>query len=265
MIGLTAYQVAAIRILSAGIVLMPVVIKKMKFFPKRTLGKILLSGLLGSFFPAFLFCIAETRIDSSLAGFLNAFTPILTIFIGMLFFHVPLEKNKLPGIFLGFAGMLLLFLATGTQSMKEVWFAILVVVATISYAVNVNMVGKYLKEVGPIDIASFAFVMLIIPSLVLLILTGFFSLSFNDEAVQLSIMASVVLGVLGTAVASITFYILLRRAGVVFSSMVTYGIPFVALFWGILAGETVIAMQIAGLAVILAGVYLTSKPIWLNK
>ena len=261
MVALTAYQVAATRILSAGLVLVPVVVKKLKFIPKNKLGKIFLSGLMGSFFPAFLFCIAETRIDSSLAGFLNALTPILIIFIGMIFFQVPLEKMKLPGVFIGFGGMLLLFLATGTENIKQVWYSILVLIATVSYAVNVNMVAKFLKDVGSINIAAFAFVMLIIPSIVILFVTGFFSLSFEKQEVQVSILASTILGVMGTAVASIIFYILLRRSGAVFSSMVTYGIPFVALFWGILAGESILPMQIAGLAIILAGVYLTSKPI----
>jgi len=259
--ALSAYQVAAIRILSAGLVLLPVVIKNLRAIPINKIVLILVSGLLGSFFPAFLFCIAETHIDSSLAGFLNALTPILTIFIGMLFYQVPLEKKRLPGVLIGFAGMLLIFLATGSRGVKEVWYAALVLIATISYAVNVNMVGRYLKKVGSINIAAFAFVMLIIPSMVVLIFTGFFNLHFGNKLLIYSTLASVVLGVMGTAVASILFYILLRRAGQLFSSMVTYGIPFVGLFWGFLAGETVMALQIVGLGVIFIGVFLTSKPV----
>jgi drug/metabolite transporter (DMT)-like permease len=52
------------------------------------------------------------------------------------------------------------------------------------------------------------------------------------------------------------FYMLLKRAGPLMASMVTYGIPFVAIFWGLVAGEGITPMQTAGLVVILGGVYL---------
>src|SRR5687768_5602399 len=67
--ALTPYQVASIRMVSAGIVLLPVGIKNFRQIPKEKIGWIFLSGMLGNFIPAFLFCIAETRITSSLAGF----------------------------------------------------------------------------------------------------------------------------------------------------------------------------------------------------
>jgi drug/metabolite transporter (DMT)-like permease len=52
---------------------------------------------------------------------------------------------------------------------------------------------------------------------------------------------------------------LLKRAGTLFSTMVTYGIPFVAMGWGLLAGEAIGLLQVAGLAVILSGVYITNR------
>ncbi|HUR09887.1 MAG TPA: DMT family transporter [Flavitalea sp.] len=259
MLALQASQVAAIRILSGGIVLLPVAVTRRRQIPSNKFGVILLSGLLGSFIPAFLFCIAETKIDSSLAGFLNALTPIFTILIGVFFFKSQLQKKKIPGVLLGFAGMLLLFLAGGTTELKHGWYALLVIIATISYASNVNMVGRYLKEITSTNIASFAFAMLIIPSLIVLYVTGFFDFPVNNPHVLYSTAMSAVLGIMGTAVASILFYVLLRRAGPLFSSMVTYGIPFIALFWGLLAGETVLPLQLVGLGIILIGVYLTSK------
>jgi drug/metabolite transporter (DMT)-like permease len=75
----------------------------------------------------------------------------------------------------------------------------------------------------------------------------------------MSVGYSVILGVVGTALASILFYQLIKTAGSVFASMVTYGIPFVALGWGLLDGEIVGWLQILGLAVILGGVYLANS------
>ncbi|HYJ38522.1 MAG TPA: EamA family transporter, partial [Chitinophagaceae bacterium] len=70
---------------------------------------------------------------------------------------------------------------------------------------------------------------------------------------------SAILGITGTAMASILFYALLKKAGPVFSSMVTYGIPFVAIFWGWLAGESITLFQVICLVLILAGVYISRR------
>src|SRR5438552_247317 len=131
--SLTAYQVATIRILSAGLVLVPVAVRQFNKIPRNKLGYILLSGLLGSFFPAFLFCIAETKIDSSLAGFLNALTPIFTIVIGLLFFTQIFQLHKLTGVLMGLAGMLILLLAKDTINWSYLSYASFALVATILY------------------------------------------------------------------------------------------------------------------------------------
>jgi drug/metabolite transporter (DMT)-like permease len=127
------------------------------------------------------------------------------------------------------------------------------------YGINVNLVNRYLRETGPVDIATVAFSMLIIPSLMILYLTGYFSMPEKNWSWDGPTSASAMLGILGTAAASVIFYKLLKRAGPVFSSMVTYGIPFVAIFWGVMAGETINALQIGCLSVILGGVYLANK------
>ena len=255
---LTDLQVASVRVLSAGLVLLPVAIKKIRVIRKADLGLIFLSGLLGSFLPAYLFCISETRIDSSLAGFLNAFSPIFTILIGILFFSNKMG-NKLPGVIIGFAGMLTLFFAKDTGEPGQLAFSALVIIATLCYALNVNIVGRYLKATGSVAIASIAISLLIIPSCWILAATGFFSLPLTDKDVVLSLGASSVLGLIGTAMATILFYMLLKRAGPVFASMVTYGIPFIALLWGLLAGEQVNTLQITGLLILLVGVYYATK------
>ena len=58
---LSAYQFAAIRIVSAGMVLFPVSIKSIRFIPRTKLFMVFMSGALGSLFPSFLFCMAERQ------------------------------------------------------------------------------------------------------------------------------------------------------------------------------------------------------------
>lgn len=256
---LTAYQVAAVRMTAAGIVMLPMAIVQMRKLPRNKMGFAVLSGVLGSLVPAFLFCIAETRIDSSLAGILNALTPISVIAIGILFFHAKITKLQLAGVLIGFAGLCLLFLNKGKIDLTYISYASLVLLATMSYGLNVNMVNRYLHDVPSFHIATFAFVSLMLPSLLILYATGYFNLPLSKPSVLAATGYSALLGLTGTAIATVLFYMLLKRAGTIFSSMVTYGIPFVAIFWGVLAGETITAFQIACLGIILVGVYVARK------
>jgi len=256
---LTPYQVAAIRMLSAGLILLPVAIKRRKQFPTSNRWLLIVSGLLGSFIPAFLFCIAETKIDSALAGILNALTPICVIIVGGAIFKQRNTRNQVAGVLIGFAGLLVLFISTGKIDFTYVSFALLVVLATFSYGFNVNMVNRKLLHIPSINIGTFAFTSLIIPSIIVLWITGFFELTLSNASVQWSIGASVLLGIGGTAIATILFYVLLKKAGPIFSSMVTYGIPFVAIFWGWLAGEAISTVQFVCLLIILAGVYISRR------
>lgn len=258
--ALSAYEVAAMRMLSAGLVLLPFAVKAFKQVTLRQSLVILLSGLLGSFIPAILFCVAETKISSSLAGMLNALTPLCVIITGIIFFQLKTKLKKIIGVVIGFAGMLFLFFSKGIKvEMEHLLFSGLILLATICYGFNVNIVNRNLKEVGSLNIASVAFVSLIIPSLILLGWNGFFQKSFSEQQVLLSVIAGSVLGIFGTAVASVLFYMLMKRAGPLFSSMVTYGIPFVAVFWGVMVNESVSVAELTGLVIILAGVYLANK------
>ena len=256
---LNAYQVASIRMISAGMVLIPFARKALLLVPRNKLLLVILSGFLGSFFPAYLFCIAETTIDSSLAGILNALTPLFTMLIGISFFQLRAKPIKILGVVIGFAGLCLLMAFTGKVRFEHFSYSALVILATFLYGENVNLVGRHMQGIGSLQIAALAFVFLIIPSGIILFATGYFSLPLNTTPILLSTLASFVLGVMGTAIASIIFYMLVKRAGTLFASMVTYGIPFIAVFWGILEGEIINSAQVICLGVILVGVYLVNK------
>jgi drug/metabolite transporter (DMT)-like permease len=257
---LSAYQVASLRMLFSGLVLLPFAFRAFKKIPKEKMGIVFLSGFLGNFIPAYLFCIAETNIDSSLAGILNSLTPLFTILVGLSFFRTTINKQKMVGVIIGFIGLCLLFAAGKNISFQNLSFASLVLVATFFYGLNVNVVGKFLKNIRSIDIVSVAFAFLIIPSALILYLTGYFSMSFNSPGFQQASLAGIVLGVVGTSIASILFYMLIKRSSIIFASMVTYGIPVIAVAWGLYYSESISLLQIGGLLIILAGVYIVNKP-----
>lgn len=259
LLELNAYQVASIRILSAGIVLLPFTVSALKKIDRSKIKLVIWSGLLGSFFPAYLFCIAETKIDSALAGILNSLTPLFTIIVGVLFFQLEVKKQKYIGVIIGFIGLVLLLISKGNISFQSISYSFLILVATILYGINVNLISRHMKEIGSLNIAAVAFSFLIIPSLIILIYTGYFSLPISSSKIIYSTIASSILGIFGTAVASIIFYVLVKRAGGIFASLVTYGIPFVAILWGVFYGEIVTIKELSCLLIILFGVYLVNK------
>lgn len=259
---LSAFQVASLRIISSGLVLLPVAYRSFKKIPRNKIFITFMSGFLGSLLPAYLFCIAEQGIDSALAGVLNSLTPIFVIIIGAMFFQTKTSTNKVIGILIAFSGSILLFLFQPDFSENSnAFYVLLVVIATIMYGVNVNMVHLHLNKIPSLQIASLALSLNAIPALIVLYYTGYFQLDFSDRGILFSSGFSFVLGIFGTAIASIIFYMLIKRAGAVFSSMVTYGIPFVAIMWGIIYGEKIGWKQVLSLLIILAGVYIANRKV----
>ena len=259
-LSLTGWQIGSIRITAAGIVLLPLAIFHIRKIPIRKLPLVILSGTLGNLFPAFLFAIAiDKKINSSLAGILNSLTPLFVVLVGLLFFGMKVHQKKIIGVVIGFIGLLLLSLTRGTVTIDNYGFTLLILMATVLYGFNVNLVGRYLKEINPLMIATVSMVFISIPAAIVLSQQELVSLISYDHEARLAIAMVALLGIVGTAFATAIFYQLIQKAGGLFASLVTYAIPVVAIFWGVLAGETVTVMQIGCLSLILGGVYLANR------
>lgn len=263
--ALTASQIAALRIFSAGAVFLPFAVFHIRKLPAKKLGMVILSAVFGNLLPAFLFAIAMTKIDGSLGGILNSLTPICVAVIGIVFFKDRIQSQKIMGVLTGFLGLVLLilmpaFMGDKTISFDNISYTLLVLLATFLYGINVNMVSHYLKGLNPVHLATVSLAFMLIPTSLVLWQQHFFSLDFSNKAVQHSVLASAALGVFGSAVATALFYILVQRAGALFASLVTYGIPFIALGWGLFDNEKITWVQVACLSIILLGVYLANRP-----
>jgi drug/metabolite transporter (DMT)-like permease len=262
---LTGAQIAALRIFSAGLVFVPFAISHYSKIPAKKMGNVILSAVFGNLLPAFLFAIAMTKIDGSLGGILNSLTPICVVVIGIVFFKDRIKSQKIAGVLVGFAGLVLLTLAPVLMGQEDIQFtnfnySLLVLLATLSYGINVNMVGHYLKSINPIHIATVSLAFMTIPTGFILWQQDFFLLDFGNPAIQRAIAGSVGLGILGSAIATALFYVLVQKAGMLFASLVTYGIPFIALLWGVSDNENITWLQVICLAIILAGVYMANRP-----
>lgn len=259
LVGLDPYELGALRMVFAGLFLLPIGFRELPKIPREKWKFVVLTGVVGSFVPAFLFALAETRIGSSISAILNSLTPIGTLLIGILFFKFDFKRNQLLGVVIGLTGSLLLILsgseADGAQDYRYAGF---VVIATLFYATNVNLLKRYLSDVSPMAISIGNYTALLIPSLVILSCGDFFA-KVGQVDVQHSVFFMAILGILGTGVANLLFFKVIQMSTPVFASSVTYLIPIVAFFWGLLDHESLTAWQVLGALVVLAGVYLSGR------
>lgn len=258
---LTWSQIASLRIFSAGITMLPFAFFYFSKIPARKLFLVIISAVCGNLLPAYLFALAiASDLDSGLAAILNSLTPICVVIVGTIFFRSYIAARKIIGVVIGFIGLALLTLA-GKEEMtfENLQYTLLVVMATILYGFNVNIVSHYLRDINPVHLAVVSISFMIIPAAIALWQDNFLQLPFDNSATLLAIMNSVMLGIAGTAIATALFYMLVKKAGGLFASLVTYGIPFIAIAWGFVFGENITVFQIGCLAIILCGVYLANR------
>jgi drug/metabolite transporter (DMT)-like permease len=257
--SLSGWQIGAVRIFSAGLVFFPFAVYHIFKIPAKKLPFVILSGALGNLFPAFLFAIAIERIDSSMEGILNSLTPLFVIVIGILFFKDKIQSKKIAGVLVGLVGLVILSLSKSSLTGSDFGYTLLILLATVFYGLNVNIVTHYLKDVNPMQMATVSLAIMAIPAGFVTWQQNVFSIAQYDEAARWPIAAAVVLGVVGSAIATAFFYLLIKRAGGLFAALVTYGIPVISIIWGVLDGENVTPIQVGCLGIILSGVYLANK------
>lgn len=260
LIGFSPFQVGAFRILITAFILLLVGANSLKDIKKNQWKYVFWTALFGSFFPAFMYAYAITGIDTSVASILNSLLPFFTIIVGALLFGFAFLKNQLLGIVVGFVGMgILIFKGAELNPNQNYWLAILAIGSTLGYSFNVNIIKKYLDDLPALSITTGNFLLLIIPALIVLYFTDFFS-SFNiNEQTTASFGYVTILAIFCTAIAKVLFNKLIQISSPVFSSSVTYLIPVVAVMWGILDGERFEAIQFMAASIILIGVYIANK------
>ncbi|MDI5886784.1 DMT family transporter [Flavobacterium yafengii] len=259
LIGLTALQLGSLRIIFAAVFLVLIGFKSLSKIPAHKWKYIALTSMFGTFIPAYLFAIAQTEIDSSVSSILNSLTPLNTLILGALVFGLQFKRNQIFGILIGLIGSTLLILNGAIHHPEQnYYYAILVLIASICYAVNVNLIKKYLHDLSPLSITTGNFMVLFLPAFIILFFSGFFEV-VHDVKVQESVLFIMVLGVVGTGIANILFFKLIQMSSTVFATSVTYLIPVVAFCWGLLDNEMLTSVQFFGAFIILIGVYLSAK------
>jgi drug/metabolite transporter (DMT)-like permease len=259
--GLTPMQLGAVRIIFTAIFLFAVGFKKIKTISVKDWKWVVLTGLLGTFFPVFLFAFAETDIDSSVASILNSLVPLNTIIIGFLVFKIGSTKKQVFGVFVGLIGAVMLIMNGASLNPDQNYlYASFVIIATFTYAASVNILKHHLQSMNALTIAVGNFAAIIIPAIIVLISTGFFKEEvLKNENLKPALAYMLILSLFGTAIAKVMFNKLVQVATPVFASSVTYLMPIVAVFWGVLDEESFSWIQGIASIIILLGVYLSHK------
>lgn len=257
----TAQQVASFRIFIAFVSLLPIYLRiDLKGLKKQHFWGLLVVALFGSGIPPYLFTWAQTHIASYVAGVLNALTPLMTLMFGYVLFRNVVKGSQVLGVLVGFLGASLVILLRADMSFdQDMEYSLLVVLAAACYGIGANTLKAKLSELSPFTITTLAFTIIGPFAGIYLWYTGAFRQIVEQQEAQVAVGYLLILGVVGTAFALILFNYLIKTVSALYASTVTYLIPIVALFWGVLDGEQIGIAHLAGLALILAGIKLTGK------
>ena len=215
-------------------------------------GWLVVVALVNTAVPFWLLSWGETRIDSGLASIIQGAVPIFNALIAFGFFReARVGGLRLLGLGIGFVGVALL---VGAQPEGKLLGALAVVAMALCYAVGTLLAGRHLRRTAPLVVA--------------LASTGVSTLVALPVGVAQAprgmwhgetIMAILVLGFVGTAIAYLLFFALIQRAGANYATLVTYLVPPIALAYGaIFLDESFGATAFAALALILVGVALAT-------
>jgi drug/metabolite transporter (DMT)-like permease len=253
--------VGALRVTAAAIFLLPLALPRLKEMKPGDPFKLFLSGLMGVFFPAFLFAFAQTKLNSSLAGILNTLSPLWTMILGALFFTQRFRGYAIVGIILSFLGAVLLALSRSGGAITGFnAYALLIVVACALYGANLNWVKFKIHDLGSITITSISILFIgPIAATYLFFFTDFTYTLMHEPEAWKAFGFIVLLALMSTAVAGLLFNKLLRISSPLYASSVTYIMPIVAVMWGVIDGEKLLPGHFIGMAAILGGVYLANK------
>ena len=265
--ALTTYspiEITLYRIFIVFLVFFPLGIKSFFKIKKKTGFVLLLSAIIGSVIPYFLFIKAQTKIDSSLNGILNSITPLFTLLFGVIIFKQKTNFRAVIGVLVGLIGAtsLILLSTVGDIFSSSILYALFPVLGSACYALNINIIKTYLQDIAALKITSWSFIFIgPIAGLLLFFQTGFTNNLINNDPNYLNFIFINILGILGSGLAFWVFNLLIKETSSVFASSVTYLIPVVAIFWGVIDGESFGIVQFYLCLVIFCGIYLIkSKP-----
>jgi drug/metabolite transporter (DMT)-like permease len=254
--GMSPIQIVLGRLVAAAVVMVPVMVYRKEHLPRRLVpwAHLTVMAVVTNIAPYFLFAWGEQHITSSLAGVLNATTPLFTLLLAVGTHTERLTAPRLAGLTLGFLGVVVLAAPWQDGGLSSSLLGIsAALLASACYAASYVYARRFLSdgELSPLVLSSGQ----MIAGAVLLVLLA---PAVAREPVSLTtnvVTSVIVLGVLGTGIAYVLNYRLIADEGATAASTVTYLIPIVAVLLGLaVLGEPVAWSLAAGAVIVLVGV-----------
>ena len=251
------FQIGAFRAGLSGIMLAFIGFPAMRKMAKKDIFWIALAGFLGNFLVVFIFPFAQRHVSSSLAGIINALDPIFTLLLGSLLFSIRSKAVQYFGAIIGFGGAIVLVYNTDSDgSESQYLYIILLIIGAALYAISALIVEKKLAHINSTELSSSIYSIWMIPSLIILATSGFFTeIDFSKSETLEATGNLVFLTVVSTTLVMFLFFKLVQDTSAVFASTISLLIPAVAVFWGILDGESFTIWYALGGLLVLIGVY----------
>jgi len=245
----TPVQVAFGRMLFGVLALVPVVLLQRSHLPRdlRTWARFGIAALLLNSAPFTLFAVGEQHVSSVLAGIWNGTTPLFVLLV------VLPTRDRALGLVLGFGGVLVVFGAWRGVGHGELIGNAACLGATLLYGFGFPYARRYLA-LGGLSIAALAFCQLAAGTLQLALVLPFAG-GIPGAFPAGPLTAVVTLGAVGTGVAYLLNYSIIRDAGATAASTVGYLLPVFATVAGVaLLGEPLTWNEPVGGLLVLLGV-----------
>ncbi|MBT9254238.1 DMT family transporter [Phycicoccus sp. MAQZ13P-2] len=273
--SLEPVQISGLRIVTGAVVVTALLVAGGGRLPRgaRVWGHLLVCGLLLATLPFTLFALSETRIASALAGIGNAATPIATVLATLaLLPGARVTGRRLVAVGVGFLGVVTIMQPwTSTEGPDLVGFA-MALAGGASYGVGWTYNRRFLAgaDLGGLAMPAATLLTglaLMVPTALGWALTrpeGLAALWAHGPATDvpgwLPLACVLVLGVVGTGFAYVLQFDVVRGAGPVVGSTITYLIPVVSVLLGVLVlHERLGAWQVVGFGVVLAAAWVVNR------
>ncbi|KAA9331310.1 DMT family transporter [Hymenobacter busanensis] len=261
----SAMELGATRVTVASLLLLPFALRHVRQVERSRYKWLLLSGVVGTFVPAFLFAYAETKLASGLAGVLNALTVAFTLLVGV-FFGQRITWLRAVGIAAGLLGTIVLMGLGGSggdatpAGEGNAWYGLYIVLATLGYGVSINIIKHRFHGMTSMAVTSLLLMLIGGPALLYLLLgTDFVHKLQHTPGAWTAFGYIALLATMSTAVAMVLFNKLIKQSTALFASSNTYLVPIVALGWGLLDGEVINGWHLLGMVIILLSVFIINR------
>ena len=242
---------------------------------RRTWGHLMVTGFFLGTLPFSLFAASEEHVSSALAGIGNATTPLAAVLISLALLPAErLPRPKVAAVLAGFLGVLVILQPWEAVGRPDPLGFGMTLVAGASYGLGWTYVKRFLQRDNPGGLSMPTAQLLTAAAQMLVVLALWWAISRDTVAAPWSlrpdataasalwpVVAVLALGVVGTGLAYVLQFDVVRAAGPTVGTTVTYLIPVVSVVLGVtLLDETLAWPQLLGAAIVLASAVVIGMP-----